>query len=1313
MNSIDKPETRKDKNQVEATRESETDIREENSQGEKSVNEDSLRSDLKGKPSSSGGILKNENTPVGMPATLQNNATLCGSNEDVPKTVNEEKTGEDDGDDDDVIEIVDLTGDDFAGHLDTQESGSVSKKTIKISLITKVEPKKDTGRKGDQKITEKITSPTLSKIEESDTDSDADINEISSSPEWLSVEKAVMSKPKGVNKKGKRKTKSKYASFLQLKSTDACMTINDSNNTDDSESSAGLSKKEIEERAEVKRQAMGFVCETDSESDTDESSAPDSPGADMLYDDYVELTSSDSDNENGLSRKSKGRKSSSRNQMDSKKKGGNGKEAGNRDSQQGWLNTKKQSHAVNNSDNQEKVVSEGNAEEIDKECHVAGITENVIRENHSPCKEAMVEDKDSVPNSQDMLSNQESGPNNIDTEKMVPVNAKENRHDEALSAESKEEKSESLPVDPTTSEETVEKSKDKAVESKLLENKETIKSTNVESNTSISIKSAQQETNQVKKNTIKETTVDISSNIDKNIDSFPVLSDNVNNTILSKPSSESPSKILKNNEATNTVKTPAPFGDQPAPPGTEDPLELPGKPVKENTPVLSPKDTSEKQENKGSDTTSGTLKTFYPLPPSDQPAPPGTEEPVSDTANKISPVISANRSAKKHTVTPPAWPEASSSASDNSSSSPLYNLFVAGKAAPPTFQPPPTFPPPYGYPPPPLGTVPNYPPPPLGQGSNFPSYPPNSGWGPYSQNQYGNYPLVAYPSYNQTPPSFPYTQPPPTTASNASSTYSKSSASTVSKFGSTHSKTKPTAVSKSVKTERNESQYVVSKPPVLNANYKPGSKTASKTFSNPHSSETQSKSSHLDIPIPESDPEPKTSQSNSKAKKLASWQQKKAELFERGPSKIAKKEVEPKIKINIGKPPSRLASEQTSQQSRQHQTANPYSMTENMAQMVRQGVYKNEPVVDMSSIKANIAALTGIKFTTNPAPQQSESENLPELMQRLKSLEKVQAILEAVSYKPEQQGQGETKQTFEYGHTGLNQPEYDKYRRDDPYQRRERRDSLPEEPRSRYDYDRTERERSYHDRREQDYERRLRDEEAYEHWLRDRRYDDYNRDRGLRPPPPRSHAYDAARYDERPPPPRPIPRDAEYEEWLRRRRAGDPYRTRRDSYDRYDDYPPPPPRPRSPYDRPLSPYDRALPPYDRPLPRSPIDRPMSNVDRGYYDRDPYRGDIDRRTGVPDRYEPRYAEHSQSNTQSSSYSDSHYQAATSTAGQYASEYQTEPRPQTYHQPTSQNEPMSRGTEFIKKPLVARVLSRSGHLLSVQSASEALQHTQDYQ
>lgn len=208
--------------------------------------------------------------------------------------------------DDDVYEVVDLTGDDFSCGVEDNLT-TKSKKTIKISF----------GKSKEQILKEQKSREEIKRKKEVEEDQN-EVHEISSSPEWLSTEKG------------------KVSCF-----TSTLKTNTQSNNVFDyvdqvaeEQKNSLCMFKDVEEREEVKRQAMGFVCETDSESDL-ESSEPDSPTGSILYDDYVELSSGIDDDE-GSGATGAGR-TKKRRQKDSTDTRGSGAD---RDGSREWLNSR-------------------------------------------------------------------------------------------------------------------------------------------------------------------------------------------------------------------------------------------------------------------------------------------------------------------------------------------------------------------------------------------------------------------------------------------------------------------------------------------------------------------------------------------------------------------------------------------------------------------------------------------------------------------------------------------------------------------------------------------------------------------------------------------------------------------------------------------------------------------------------------------------------------------------------------------------------------------------------------------------------------
>ena len=60
-----------------------------------------------------------------------------------------------------------------------------------------------------------------------------------------------------------------------------------------------IDEKEEEERKEIKRQAYGFMIETDSDTDSDSTQGPGSPTGSVLYEEYVEISSGDDEKNEG------------------------------------------------------------------------------------------------------------------------------------------------------------------------------------------------------------------------------------------------------------------------------------------------------------------------------------------------------------------------------------------------------------------------------------------------------------------------------------------------------------------------------------------------------------------------------------------------------------------------------------------------------------------------------------------------------------------------------------------------------------------------------------------------------------------------------------------------------------------------------------------------------------------------------------------------------------------------------------------------------------------------------------------------------
>lgn len=193
-------------------------------------------------------------------------------------------------DDDDVYEVVDLTGDDWKNDFEDNVTAKM-KKPIKISF----------GKSKEKIMKEKKNREESKKKKtlETEPDNNENIHEISSSPEWLSTEDG--------DNCPKQKRRSDYMSKRLLPEHKATEEKDQQPGKQEMGKMGKTTSKEVEEREEVKRQAMGFVCETDSESDLD-SSEPDSPTGSILYDEYVELTSDDDDNVGGAAGRGKTRR---------------------------------------------------------------------------------------------------------------------------------------------------------------------------------------------------------------------------------------------------------------------------------------------------------------------------------------------------------------------------------------------------------------------------------------------------------------------------------------------------------------------------------------------------------------------------------------------------------------------------------------------------------------------------------------------------------------------------------------------------------------------------------------------------------------------------------------------------------------------------------------------------------------------------------------------------------------------------------------------------------------------------------------------
>lgn len=1275
------------------------------------------------------------------------------SNTDEDASAKIKLAGENDSSDDDVVEIVDLTGDDFVGSAETVETSQSTKKSIKISLITKVEPKIDKAVKKSQEAEARVSNR---KEIYPDSDSDSE-QEISSSPEWLSVQKASTSlSPKGTRKKNKQRS-SKYERLLLPESSENnCVSSGSGKGNKDTlegEASPGLSQKEMEERAEVRRQAMGFVCETDSESDTDESTSPDSPTADVLYDDYIELTS-DSDNEGGLGGKSRGRKSAKRKYGDSSAKPAKGQNSA--DGQfdrpsQGWLNTSKLSDEVWDSSRQEMLPC-------------LGPEENKGVDSVKSSKAYEKNEMDEIVSLPDRGNNTETS-----------------GRDEAPQVEPDKE---NIGIVGKNLDGVPENEKD--IDKLKLPN----------SNKRTDVNSLQEsDSTEIKTGTAceKELTVDICKSTASVSPVQEVILEHSGIKTV-EPETKSDEKLgntcndTEEQEVTeaqaNEQKEPdVSYPDQPAPPGTESHDEFQDRlqqksPLKESSSVSivaddrvvlqdSPEETPATVSQSPKPSLASLPHLSDPVLRDNEPAPPGTEEAVQieKPTSKISAIISTNRPVRKSishsasSVAVPSTPEATSS--------PLYSLFVVGRGTAPSVLQLPQAYTQCGFLPRAVVPVPGYPPPPFRPG--YPPYGPRTVWPSYPSRplQYINYPPVTFSGhrYIQPTPSVPSTPTPTTTVAKpekpktvASVAPLDSSRATPSKLSASKpldsSRARPSrwSASKPFDSSRSTpSKLSASKPfdssratpskwstsePLDSSRATPSKPTTSKPSSRSVSSTASFDAS--DIPLPKSPDSETPAVDRRKPKKLASWQQKKAEMFDRGPTLIAKKDVKPKITVNIGKPPSKRDAKQEIPKTSESM----HSIGETVAKMVQQTFQQKDVPSDMSSIKANIAALTGIEVKTS---SKSASENLPDLLQQLNKLDQVQAVLQAITAKPD----ASAKQTFEYGHSGSSQSdaaerrefnrgdnynrqgsretedrkervydrrelEYDYERRErdydrkeSDYDRRERdydydrrvRDYVYGRERD-YDYGRRERDRDYFERREREFERRLREEEEYERWFEERRrYDPYGRDRL----PPRGPAYDDYRYDdriyERPPPPRPVLRDPEYEEWLERRRFADPYRNLQDPYHL--------PRPNSPYG------------YSRP--RSPIERPTSERYRWAEYDDRYRQAVYTERPYPERdlcsREDRYLDHPGYREPQAGYGSGleqqsdQYEHLRQLPDQYAGgnppETSTDDRgPAQLLSPTA-TITQELDASQSKKPIMARVLSRSGHLLGFQSTTDTPQ------
>lgn len=236
-------------------------------------------------------------------------------------------------DDDDVYEVVDLTGDDWKNDFEDNVTAKM-KKTIKISFGKSKEKimKEKKNREESKKKTTLETEP----------DNNENIHEISSSPEWLSTD--------GDNCP-KQKRRSDYLSKRLLPARKATEEKDQQSGKQEVGKMGMKTSKEVEEKEEVKRQAMGFVCETDSESDL-ESSEPDSPTGSILYDEYVELTSDDDNDGGGAAGRGKAMEEG-KGKDQTGQKGDGDKSSGE------WLNSRGD-RPVHGEENKDEDIMEGN-----------------------------------------------------------------------------------------------------------------------------------------------------------------------------------------------------------------------------------------------------------------------------------------------------------------------------------------------------------------------------------------------------------------------------------------------------------------------------------------------------------------------------------------------------------------------------------------------------------------------------------------------------------------------------------------------------------------------------------------------------------------------------------------------------------------------------------------------------------------------------------------------------------------------------------------------------------------------------------------
>ncbi|XP_052780861.1 uncharacterized protein LOC128217634 [Mya arenaria] len=252
---------------------------------------------------------------------LKHKVDDVANEKEIKENLKEKEIKEEKQDDDAVIEIVDLTGDDFGVDRHAINTPLSGKKPIKISF----------GKSKDQIMKAKQAKETNKKIvvEEVIESSDSDT-------EWLSCSRGKETDAKKPSlKRTRRKDKHYYKEKQHSKKSEQM-----------EETAKVLTEeevrkqKEIEELKEIERQAVGFMLETDSESDI-ESSDPESPPSQALYDDYVELSSGDDGEKDG----GVGGNSNSRNGRSgldrSGTSGDHGSNNGTNSGDGGWLNTKR------------------------------------------------------------------------------------------------------------------------------------------------------------------------------------------------------------------------------------------------------------------------------------------------------------------------------------------------------------------------------------------------------------------------------------------------------------------------------------------------------------------------------------------------------------------------------------------------------------------------------------------------------------------------------------------------------------------------------------------------------------------------------------------------------------------------------------------------------------------------------------------------------------------------------------------------------------------------------------------------------------